>query len=62
VRARIKSFYEASFSTIVLPRISPFVENPGTAALTNPLPFKKLCLDVGLLLSHMNLIETSPAQ
>jgi len=45
--------------TIVLPGVSPFVGNPGIAALTKPLPFKKLCLDAGLPLSYMNLIETS---
>jgi hypothetical protein len=50
---------EASSRTIVLPGVSPFVGNPGIAALTKPLPFKKLCLDAGLPLSYMNLIETS---
>ena len=46
---------------IALPGISPFVEHPGTAALTNPLPFKRLGLDAGLPLSYMNPIETKPS-
>jgi len=33
---------------IVLPGISPFVENPGIAALVKALSFKNLCLDAGL--------------
>jgi hypothetical protein len=45
----------------VLPGISPFVGNLRIAALTNPLPFKKLCLDAGLPLCYLNLIETKPS-
>jgi hypothetical protein len=61
VRPPQNSFTEQALRLIALPGISPFVENPGTAALTNPLSFKKLCLDAGLLLFYMNLIETKPS-
>jgi formate hydrogenlyase transcriptional activator len=42
--------------------ISPFVETPGTAALTNRLPFKRLSLAARLLFSQAHLTETSAAQ
>ena len=51
-------FFRAA-QTIILFRISPFVENPASAALTKPLSFKELCLDAGLPPFCMNLIETS---
>ena len=56
-----KFFHQASCSAIALPGISPFVENPGIAELTKPLPFKQLGLDAGLPQSYMNLIETKPS-
>jgi hypothetical protein len=62
VRPSQNSVTKEAFRPIALPGISPFVETSGTVVLTNPLPFKKLCLDAGLPLTNMNLIETRPAQ
>jgi hypothetical protein len=44
------------------PESRHLAKNRVPATLTNPFPFKKLCLDAGLHLSCMNLIERSPAQ
>jgi hypothetical protein len=62
VRHSQNSFTKGALSPIAMPGISPFVETSGTAVLVNSFPFKKLCLDAGLPLTNLKLIETRPAQ